>query len=68
MNQNTDSQNKCTRCGKQKHAQDKCPVREAKCFKYQKVGHFSSQCRSKQVSAMTDHSEQMSSEKEDLFL
>ena len=65
MNQNTGCQSKCTRCGKPKHARDKCPAHEAKCFKCQKIGHFNSQCRSKQVSAMTDHSEQM---KEDPFL
>ena len=54
MNQSTDCQSKCTRCGKPKHAHEKCPAREAKCFKCQKVGHFSSLCHSKQVSAMTD--------------
>ena len=62
------NQSKCTRCGKAKQARDKCPAREAKCFKCQKVGHFSSLCHSKVVSAMTDHSEQSPSDNKDPFL
>ena len=46
----------------------KCPAREAKCFKCQKVGHFSSLCHSKQVSALSDQSGQKYSDNDDNFL
>ena len=69
MNKNVNYQSKCTRCGKAKHLRDKCPARKAKCFKCQKLGHFSSLCQSKQVSAMTDLSQQTPLEDdEDPFL
>ena len=42
MNKNVNYQSKCTRCGKAKHPRDKCPAREAKCYKCQKLGHFGS--------------------------
>jgi len=30
----------CGRCGKGHHGKDKCPAREATCFRCQKKGHF----------------------------
>ena len=39
----------CGRCGKGHHGKDKCPAKEATCFKCQKKGHFSSQCFSKRT-------------------
>lgn len=38
----------CGRCGKSYHNRDKCPAKDATCYKCQKKGHFSSQCFSKQ--------------------
>ena len=40
----------CTRCGKGRHSHDKCPTKEATCYRCQKKGHYSSQFFSKQVS------------------
>ena len=37
----------CTRCGKEQHARDRCPAKDAVCHNCQKKGHYSSQCRSK---------------------
>ena len=37
----------CSRCGGQSHPIDKCPAREATCFRCQKKGHFSSKCFSR---------------------
>ena len=38
----------CTRCGKGQHPRDRCPAKEATCYRCQKKGHYSSQCFSKQ--------------------
>ena len=39
----------CGQCGKSYHSRDKCPAKDATCYKRQKKGHFSSQCFSKQT-------------------
>ena len=39
----------CMRCGKEPHAYNKCPAKDATCRKCQRKGHYSSQCRSKHV-------------------
>ena len=43
----------CTRCGKEQHARDKCPAKDATGFKCNKKGHYSSQCYSKTKSEMS---------------
>ena len=40
----------CTRCGKEQHARDKCPTKDATCHKW---GHYSTQCFAKNVSALS---------------
>ena len=37
---------KCTRCGSSKHLADRCPFRQATCFKCNKPGHIARVCRS----------------------
>ena len=37
----------CKRCGKDHKPNDKCPARNATCFKCNRKGHFSAQCLSK---------------------
>lgn len=37
----------CKRCGRERHALDKCPARSANCHKCNRKGHFSAQCFSK---------------------
>ena len=39
----------CTRCSKEPHSRRVCPARDAECHKCGKRGHFSAQCRSKNV-------------------
>ena len=62
----------CGRCGKGHHGKDKCPAREATCFKCQKKGHFSSHCFSKrtatQLSVDTDSAHTTYSNEETTFL
>ena len=62
----------CGRCGKGHHGKDKCPAREATCFKCQKKGHFSSHCFSKrtatQLSVDTDSAHTTHSNEETTFL
>ena len=35
---------KCTRCGREPHARNSCPAKEAICYTCKKRGHYSSQC------------------------
>ena len=60
------------RCGKGHQGKDKCPAREATCFKCQKKGHFSSHCFSKgtatQLSVDTDSAHTTHSIEETTFL
>ena len=35
---------KCTRCGREPHARNSCPAKEAICHTCKKRGHYSSQC------------------------
>ena len=62
----------CGRCGKGHHGKDKCPAREATCFKCQKKGHFSSHCFSKrtatQLSVDTDSTHTTHSNEETTFV
>ena len=34
----------CSRCGGQPHPSEKCPARDATCFRCQKKGHYSARC------------------------
>ena len=47
------TQKHCSRCGKGPHRRDKCPARDATCHKCHRKGHFSAQCFSRTVSAMS---------------
>jgi len=40
---------KCTCCGKPQHPQEKCPAKDATCYKCLKRGHYSSMCPSKKT-------------------
>lgn len=42
---------KCFFCGVSRHPRTKCPAREVKCHKCQKIGHYAKVCRSTSVSA-----------------
>lgn len=44
----------CQRCGRDKHAPEKCPARNATCHKCNRKGHFSAQCFSKTAAASTN--------------
>ena len=39
----------CSRYGRGQHPWERCPARDAECYKCHKKGHFSSQCLSKRV-------------------
>ena len=43
------SPKQCMRCGKEPHPRNKCPARDAICHNCDKIGHYSSQCRSKNL-------------------
>lgn len=46
---------KCSECGRKGHRDDsECPAKEKKCFRCDAIGHFSSVCKSKWVSAGHD--------------
>ncbi len=40
-----------TRCGKEQHAHNKCPAKDAICHKCQKKGHYGAQCLTKNLAA-----------------
>ena len=46
-------QKQCTRCGKGQHPKDKCPAKEATCYRCQRKGHFGAQCFSKSVAELS---------------
>ena len=50
-------QTACTRCGLGTHSREKCPARDAQCFRCQRNGHFASQCRSKTVARIYEENE-----------
>ena len=41
----------CTRCGKDPHPRDKCPAKDAECYRCRKKGHYGALCLSKAASA-----------------
>ena len=41
----------CKRCGRERHPAEKCPAKNATCYKCNRIGHFSSQCFSKTAPA-----------------
>ena len=43
----------CSRCGKEQHAREKCPAKDATCHKCRKKGHYSTQCFAKTISAVS---------------
>ena len=51
------TQKLCSRCGKGPHRRDNCPAKDATCHKCHRKGHFSAQCFSKTVSAVTTEDE-----------
>lgn len=52
----------CTRCGKAPAQPLKnCPAREAECFRCKKKGHFSKQCRMKEVESVETEKEKLQS-------
>ena len=49
------TQNKCPRCGKTPwHNRQQCPAKDAQCHKCQKTGHYSACCYSRQISSVTE--------------
>ena len=42
----------CSRCGQGQHPWERCPARDAECYKSHKKGHFSSQCLTKRVATV----------------
>ena len=62
---------KCCRCGKEPHARDSCPAKEAVCHTCKKRGHYSSQCFKRKSVAdvnITVHNEQSQEYYDTLFL
>ena len=56
--QPTKKADKCSRCGKAPwHNKQQCPAKDAQCHKCQKAGHYSACCYTRQVSAMTEDTE-----------
>ena len=50
--------NKCSRCGKTPwHNRQQCPAKDAQCHKCQRTGHYSAYCYGKQISAVTEDTE-----------
>ena len=52
--QRQNSSKKCTRCGKEQHARDKCPAKDATCHRCQRKGHYSAMCFAKTVSTVSE--------------
>ena len=50
-------QTACPRCGLGIHPREKCPAKDAKCYRCQRNGHFASQCRSKTVARVYEEDE-----------
>ena len=48
------SSKKCTRCGKEQHARDKCPAKDATCHRCQRKGHYSAMCYAKTISTVSE--------------
>ena len=46
----------CGRCGKGTHPKEKCPAKDAICYKCRKKGHYGAQCLSKNVEELTNGS------------
>ena len=46
----------CTRCGKGVHPHFKCPASDSTCHRCHKIGHYSSQCFTKQISEVAKES------------
>ena len=40
---------KCNRCGRERHAREKCPAQDAECHNCQRRGHYNAQCHQKAV-------------------
>ena len=55
---------RCQYCGRDAHRKDRCPARNATCFKCQKRGHFANVCQSGKVEQV--HSQKC--ERADTFL
>ena len=50
--------NKCSRCGKTPwHHRQQCPAKDAQCHKCQRSGHYSACCYSRQISSVTENTE-----------
>ena len=50
--------NKCSRCGKTTwHNRQRCLAKDAQCHKCQRTGHYSAYCYAKQISAVTEDTE-----------
>ena len=49
-------QKQCTRCGKGQHPKDKCPAKEAACYRCQRKGYFGAQCFAKSVAELSSDS------------
>ena len=41
----------CTRCSKDSHPQEKCPAKDAECYRCKRKGHYGVMCLSKTVAA-----------------
>ena len=50
----TNSGEKCSRCGRDRHPRDRCPAKDAQCHNCKRRGHYSAQCRQRTVSAIQD--------------
>ena len=53
-NQTQPDERSCTRCSRERHPRDKCPVKDAQCHNCQRKGHYSTQCFRRTVSTVQD--------------
>ena len=58
----------CGRCGKGAHPKEKCPAKDAICYKCRKKGHYGAQCLSKNVEELTNGSGQSNNSIDYAFL